>query len=335
MPEAEPARDCAVEVDCRSGVTGSSRYPPLVISSGSLPMPALSVEELVGRKRAMGLSVSVCLPALNEAQTIGPICKIVGGLVHAGLVDQLVVVDSGSVDDTVELAREAGAETYKASALLPATPASGKGGALWKSLSVTTGDVVIWLDSDTRNFNESFVTELLVPFLTQQGTRLTKAFYERPLEDGSVGLTTGGARVTELVVRPLAHLLFPELTHFIQPLSGEYAGYRDDLIALPFFSGYGVEVGLLIDFIERHGSAGIHQVDLGTRIHRNQDVLALGRMSFEVLQVMTKRAEDLGRLKLGMEWPPTIVQFVRSAHGSTRLSSELQVLELPPLKTLL
>lgn len=295
----------------------------------------LPLQELVAHKRASGLTLSVCLPALNEARTIGSICEVIGRLVDAGLVDQLVVVDSGSSDDTLEVARGAGAETFEAVSLLAGTRAPGKGGTLWKSLSVATGDVVVWLDSDTRNFDERFVRALISPFLTDEGTRMTKAFYERPLYDGSRGLTTGGARVTELVVRPLAHLLFPELTGFIQPLSGEYAAHREDLIALPFFSGYGVEVGLLIDFIGEHGSGGIRQVDLGTRIHRNQDVLALGRMSFEVLQVMTKRAEDLGRLKLGIDWPPTMGQFVPSAEGSTRVSYELEVLELPPIKSLL
>ena len=303
------------------------------LHGASTPPPSL--EELVERKRASGLSISVCLPALNEAKTIGSICKVIGRLVDAELVDQLLVVDSGSSDETLQVARAAGAETFEATSLPPQTPAPGKGGTLWKSLSVVTGDVLMWLDSDTRNFDDSFVTTLAGPFLTDDRTRMTKAFYERPLEGGAAGLTTGGARVTELVVRPLAHLLFPELTPFIQPLSGEYAAFREDLIDLPFFSGYGVEVGLLIDFIGRHGRGGIRQVDLGTRIHRNQDVLALGRMSFEVLQVMTKRAEDLGRLKLGMEWPATMSQFVASAGGTASSAYELQVIELPPIKSLL
>lgn len=293
------------------------------------------VAELSGSKASSGLSITVCLPALNEAATIGPICQTIRSLLDVGVVDQLVVVDSGSSDDTVARARAAGAEVFAAADLLPGVHAPGKGGTLWKSLSVAKGDVVLWLDSDTRNFDETFVTRLVEPFLRSEHTRMTKAFYERPLGAGSAVVTAGGARVTELVVRPLSHLLFPELTGLVQPLSGEYAAYRRDLIQLPFFSGYGVEVGLLIDFISRHGTSTIDQVDLGTRIHRNQDVLALGRMAFEVMQVMTKRADDLGRLKLGMEWPSTMKQFVPSDGGVEEMSQELRVVELPPIASVL
>lgn len=297
--------------------------------------PALSKEDLRARKDGLGLSVSVCLPALNEEGTVGAICRRILPLLEDGLIDQLAVVDSGSHDSTLETARATGAEVYRAADLVRGVEAPGKGGTLWKSLSVLSGDVVLWLDSDTRNFDETFVTGLAAPFLLDTETRMTKAYYERPLHDGGRALTTGGARVTELVVRPFAHLLFPELTIFVQPLSGEYAAFREDLIALPFFSGYGVEVGLLIDFIERHGTDGIRQVDLGSRIHRNQDVLALGRMAFQVLQVMTKRAEDLGRLKLGAAWPQTMTQFVPTERGASAVAQELAVIELPPLATLL
>jgi glucosyl-3-phosphoglycerate synthase len=294
-----------------------------------------SLQELIGRKAETGLTVSVCLPALNEGATVGPICRTIASLVTAGLVDQLVVVDSGSSDNTREAAEAAGAAVFQVGDLPPAMAAPGKGGTLWKSLGVLTGDLVVWLDSDTRNFDASFVTRLVAPFLSEPEVRMTKAFYERPLEEGSLSLRTGGARVTELVVRPLAHLLFPELTVFVQPLSGEYAAYREDLLELPFFSGYGVEVGLLIDFITRHGSDAIRQVDLGARVHRNQDILALGRMGFQVMQVITRRAEDLGRLKLGVEWPPSMVQFVPSPEGASPESHRLEVIELPPLRSLL
>lgn len=299
------------------------------------PEGRYAIKELLAQKDGLGLRISVCLPALNEEATVGTICRAILPLLEEGLIDQLAVIDSGSTDDTVAAARGAGAEVFEAPALLPHIEAPGKGGTLWKSLSVATGDLVLWLDSDTRNFDRAFVTQILAPFLNDPATRMTKAFYERPLTDGEAGVATGGARVTELVVRPLAHLLFPELTTFVQPLSGEYAAYREDLIALPFFTGYGVEVGLLIDFIEQHGSDGIRQVDLGSRIHRNQDVPALGRMAFQVLQVMTRRAEDLGRLKLAVDWPPVMTQFVASQEGTMAVDHELEVVELPPLKTLL
>ncbi len=297
---------------------------------------ALSVAQLVDLKRSRDLSVSVCLPALDEAVTIGAICERVRALVESGLVDELVVVDSGSSDGTAVIARKAGAEVYEAAAILPQVPrGGGKGGTLWRSLAVLRGDVVVWLDSDTRNFTDAFVTRLLAPLLAEPSVTYTKAFYERPYEGGGGSSLTGGARVTELVVRPLCHLLFPELTGFVQPLSGEYAGYRDDLVAVPFFSGYGVEIGLLIDLVDAHGLASMVQVDLGSRTHRNQDVLALGRMSFQLMQVMTQRAQEMGRLKLAGEWPDSLLQFISSENGPTPVSRELGVRELPPMKSVL
>jgi glucosyl-3-phosphoglycerate synthase len=294
-----------------------------------------SVRRLVQLKRASGLRISVCLPALNEEATVGSIAREIRPLLEVGLVDQLAVIDSGSTDSTLKVASRAGAEVFEAAQILPGVAAPGKGGTLWKSLSVLTGDIVLWLDSDTRNFEPSFAIRLIAPFLEEPAVRMTKAFYDRPLEDGSGVLTTGGARVTELVVRPLSHLLFPELTGFVQPLSGEYAGYRLELVELPFFTGYGVEVGLLIDFIDRYGTQSIRQVDLGSRVHRNQDVPALGRMAFQVMQVMSRRAEDLGRLKVVTEWPETMTQFVSEDPEPTPVHFELPVIELPPIKTFL
>lgn len=296
----------------------------------------LRVDDLVRLKASRDVSVSVCLPALNEAATIGPICVAVGALVKAGLVDELVVVDSGSSDATTQVARDAGAAVHPAAGIGPVgTGASGKGGTLWKSLTVTHGDLIVWLDSDVRNFHESFVTSLLAPLLVDPALRMTKAFYERPLQDDRGALSTGGARVTELVFRPLAHLLFPELVGFVQPLSGEYAVHRADAIALPFFTGYGVEAGLLIDYVARFGLDAIGQVDLGSRVHRNQDVPALGRMSFEVMQVMLRRAEDLGRVKVEPGWPREITQFVSAAGGPAATTHPIEVRELPPMEIFL
>ena len=292
----------------------------------------LPITELVRLKASRDVAVTVCLPALNEAPTIGSICSSIGGLIQAGLVDELVVVDSGSADETIQVARDAGATVHPVALIGPPgdTEASGKGGALWKSLAVTHGDIIVWLDSDVRNFEQSYVTSLLAPLLVDPELRMTKAFYERPLQDDAGVLSTGGARVTELVFRPLAHLLFPELVGFVQPLSGEYAVYRADVLRLPFFTGYGVEAGLLIDYVTRFGLDAIAQVDLGSRIHRNKDVLALGRMSFEVMQVMVRRAEDLGRLKVEPSWPPTMTQFVAAADGPLETIHPIGVRELPP-----
>lgn len=294
----------------------------------------LPLAELVGLKAERGLSVSVCLPALNEAATIGPICSAIADLGAAGLVDELVVVDSGSSDATIQVARDAGATVHPVAESGPALDAPGKGGALWKSLAVTHGDVIVWLDSDVRNFSPHFVTSLLAPVLVDARLRMTKAFYERPLQDQSGTLGTGGARVTELVFRPLAHLLFPELVGFVQPLSGEYAVLRADAVTLPFFSGYGVEAGLLIDYVTRFGLDAIAQVDLGARIHRNKEIPALGRMSFEVMQVMIRRAEDLGRLKVEPDWPREMMQFVAGPEGPVGTSYPIEVRELPPMASL-
>lgn len=287
-------------------------------------------------KEERGLTVTVCLPALDEAATIGPICaSIRSSLLENGLVDRLLVVDSGSTDRTRELAEAAGASVIAADDILADRrfAATGKGGALWKGLAATTSDIVVWLDSDVRNFSPGSVTKLLGPLLMDRKIRLTKAFYDRPIQAPDGSLTDGGARVTELVVRPLAHLLFPELIGFLQPLSGECAGYRRDLAALPFFTDYGVEIGLMIDFVTRHGLDAVSQVDLGVRVHRNRDLPALGRMAFQVMQVMTRRAEDLGRIKLDAEWPAQMIQFTPAT--AQPHAHDLSVTELPPMKDVL
>lgn len=296
-----------------------------------------SLAELARLRSNKGLSVSVCLPSLNEAATIGDICAECRGLIDEGLIQELIVIDTGSTDTTKELARAAGADVYDARELLSdaAPEPLGKGGALWKSLAVARGDVVVWMDSDTRNFRGHFVAKLLQPLLLDDTIRLTKAFYDRPPAADGARTSRGGARVTELAFRPLAHLLFPELTEMIQPLSGEYAGYREDLIEVPFFSGYGVETGLLIDLVEAHGASAIAQVDLGTRLHKNQEIPPLGRMAFQVIQVMMLRAEQQGRLRMEVEWPRVMRQFESGADGVYAVDHHIDVRELPPMKTVL
>lgn len=299
--------------------------------------PELGFDDLARLRAERALSVSVCLPALNEERTIGDICRACRTLVDRGLIQQLLVVDSGSMDRTREEARLGGAEVHEARSLVPADVDEplGKGGALWRSLAVATGDIIVWMDSDTRNFSEQFVTALLEPLLVDPTLRLTKGFYDRPLVSVQQTVRTGGARVTELVFRPLSQLLFPELADIVQPLSGEYAGYRADLLEVPFFSGYGVETGLLIDLVQAHGAASIAQVDLGSRIHHNQDVPALGRMAFEIVQVMMLRAEQLGRLRLDVEWPVSFRQFESGPEGVDVRDHEIRVRELPPMKSFL
>ncbi|MGH2808354.1 MAG: glucosyl-3-phosphoglycerate synthase [Actinomycetota bacterium] len=298
----------------------------------------LGLDELIALKRARDLSISVCLPALNEADTVGGICTLLREALmdEAPFVDEIVVIDSDSTDATARRAREAGATVHRASKLVPEVgpDVRGKGDALWRSLSVLSGDIVVWLDSDTRNAHTGFVTDLVAPLLTDESYVLTKAFYERPLQDEEGLLTTGGARLTEIAVRPLLHLFYPELTGMVQPLSGEYAGYRDALVRLPFFTGYAVDIGLLIDISEHHGVDAIAQVDLGRRIHRNRPTLQLGRMSFQVMQAIFKRFEETGRIKLGQDLPEEFAQFGPSPDGPRRETYALGVIERPPLATL-
>lgn len=299
--------------------------------------PELELEELVQLRRTREVTVTVCLPALNEAPTIGDICHRCAVAVDAGLVKEILVVDSGSTDGTPDVAEAAGATVYEAARLLAAEAPEplGKGGALWKSLAVAAGDIVVWVDSDTRNFELNFIEGLLEPLLHDQSIRMAKAFYDRPLVSGDTTLTTGGARVTELAFRPLAQVLFPELADLIQPLSGEYAAYRDDLLDLEFFSGYGVETGLMIDMAGSYGIDSIAQVDLGARLHHNQDVLGLGRMAFQVIQVMLTRAEQMGRLKLDADIPSVLRQFETGPHGPVVRDHHLAVRELPPMRDVL
>lgn len=273
------------------------------------PLP----ETVLRLKRERGLTVGVCLPALNEADTVGAICSAISSeLVSVGLVDQLVVIDSGSEDATGAVAAGAGAAVFKAADLVPAAEAidrPGKGESLWKSLSVMTTDIVVWLDSDTSNFEPHFVTSLIGPLLADGDLVFTKAFYDRPIDAVESLLPMGGARVTEIGVRPLVNLLCPELAGFIQPLSGEYAGLRDVLVDLPFGSGYDVDLLMLIELAERHGLHAIAQVDLGSRTHRNRDIPALGRMSFEIVRMLLSRLDESGRLKLADPLPETLIQF--------------------------
>jgi glucosyl-3-phosphoglycerate synthase len=273
------------------------------------------------------------LPALNEAETIGPICRTISNeLIHEiPLVDELLVIDSGSTDGTTQEAAEAGAIVHRAEDLTTFGKVLGKGDCLWRSLTVASGDIIVWLDSDTRNLHGGFVTDLVAPLLLDDRFVMTKAFYDRPLVSNDQMLMTGGARVTELAVRPLLQLFYPELVGLIQPLAGEYGGYADVFKKLPFSTGYGVEIGMLIDIAERYGAERIAQVDLGMRVHRNRDVLELGRSSFQVISTMLRRLDALGRIKIPDELPTELLQFLPSSEGPRPTVTSLEVLERPPV----
>ncbi|HUQ42398.1 MAG TPA: glucosyl-3-phosphoglycerate synthase [Candidatus Limnocylindrales bacterium] len=251
--------------------------------------------KLVAAKERQGLRISVALPTLNEEATIQKVIHAIRSRLveRFPLVDELVVIDSRSDDRTREIARSEGLPVYIHDEVLPETGSYvGKGEALWKSLHVTTGDLVVWIDTDVSNTHPKFVYGILGPLLMRPEIHFVKAFYQRPLRVGDQLQATGGGRVTELAARPILNLFFPELSGLVQPLSGEQGGRRTLLEQLPFFTGYGVETGLLIDTLQRTGIDAIAQVDMKQRIHRNQTLLALSKMSFEILQVALRRVGE-------------------------------------------
>jgi glucosyl-3-phosphoglycerate synthase len=243
--------------------------------------PGWTADELLRAKGAR--TVSVVLPALNEQETVGGVVGAVLPLVGM-VVDECVVLDSGSTDRTVEVARRAGARVVLRTDVLPDwPPLPGKGEVLWRSIAATSGDVLVFLDSDLVDPDPGFVTALLGPILHDRSVHLVKGFYRRPLRLETEELGTGGGRVTELLARPLLAALRPELTGVVQPLGGEYAVSREFAESVPFAAGYGVEIGLLLDVHRRYGLAGIAQVNLGVRKHRNRSLLQLGVMARQIL----------------------------------------------------
>jgi glucosyl-3-phosphoglycerate synthase len=290
--------------------------------------PRWSVEELVAAKS--GRRVSVVLPALDEQATIGAIVAAIVPLTRgsAPLIDELVVVDSGSTDRTVEVAAAAGARVVLRTDVLPdLPPVPGKGEVLWRSLAATAGDVVCYLDSDLVDFDPGFVPALLGPLLTERGVALVKDFYRRPLRLETTLADTGGGRVTELLVRPLLAALRPELAGIVQPLGGEYAGTRELLESVPFAPGYGVEIGLLLDTHSRLGLDGLAQVDLGVRKHRNRSLLQLGVMARQILSAALARCDvpDSG---------VALTQFVQVEGEWLPSVTSLDVTDRPPIRAL-
>jgi glucosyl-3-phosphoglycerate synthase len=276
-------------------------------------------------------TVAVALPALNEARTVGRIVeRIRRDLVERhGIVDDLVVMDSGSTDATIEVAAAAGARVLRREDVLAhLPPRPGKGEVLWRALAATSADVLVYVDSDLTDFSSAFVTGLLGPLVTDPTVQFVKATYDRPLQSGEQTLPAGGGRVTELVARPLLALHWPELTGFVQPLGGEYAARRSLLERLPFPCGYGVEFGLLVDTYATVGLDAMAQVDLSRRKHRNSDLHKLGRMAIEILQVAEAR---LGRRPEGQL---VLTQFIRAGAGYRIVDSDMTELERPALVSL-
>jgi glucosyl-3-phosphoglycerate synthase len=243
-------------------------------------------------------SVSVCVPARNEEDTIGPIASDLVGLRELGAIDEVLVIDAASTDGTRAIAEEAGADVRDESDLLPEQGmVLGKGDAMWRALSVMESDVVVFLDADSEGFGPHFASGLAGPLVCgDTGIEYVKAFYRRPLKLGDETLPEGGGRVTELTARPLLNLFYPELAGFRQPLAGEMAGTRELLQRLPFATGYAVEIALLIDAWREVGLDGLAQVDIEMRQNRHQPLADLTQMAYAVLRAVSIRLEREGRL---------------------------------------
>lgn len=254
------------------------------------------LKKMVETKEKKGLKISLCLPTLNEEKTIGKeIILFKSELVERyPLLDEIAVIDSGSEDKTLEVARNFGADTYLASDILPELePKRGKGENLWKAIYQLEGDIIVYVDADISNIHPRFVYGLVAPLIYRDEVKYVKGFYDRPLALSGNVRPSGGGRVTEILVRPLFSLFFPDLTAMIQPLSGEYAVRRDVLEQIAFPIGYGVETSHLIDVYSKYGLEAFAQTDLDKRVHENKPTQDLGKMSFGILQTFIKRAKAL------------------------------------------
>ncbi len=246
-------------------------------------------------------SVSVCLPARECADTVGEIVGVLCGLREAGAIDEIVVVDASSRDGTAAVAQRAGARVLQEAELIGSFgPVLGKGDAMWRALTVLEGELVVYIDADTRGFSEHFAVGLLGPLACEQGVSFVKAFYRRPFEHGGISLPDGGGRVNHLMARPALAVFYPELAAVRQPLAGEVAGRRELLESIPFATGYGVEIAMLIDVWRKVGLDGIAQVDLEMHHNRHQSIDALTKMSETVL------ATIVGRLGLPASRPAPV-----------------------------
>jgi glycosyltransferase involved in cell wall biosynthesis len=292
---------------------------------------------LMALKEKQGVTISLGLPALNEEETVGQVIETLKTALmdDVPLLDEIVLIDSDSTDRTRAIAEAHGIPVYIHQETLPEVGANiGKGEALWKSLHVLKGDIIAWVDTDITNIHPRFIYGLLGPMLQSPRVQFVKGFYQRPIKVGDKVQAGGGGRVTELVARPLFNLFYPELSGIVQPLSGEYAGRRSALEQIPFFSGYGVETGMLIDLLDRFGLVAIAQTDLEMRVHHNQPLVGLSKMSFAILQVFIARLES----RYG-------VQLLDKAHRSMKLIlqeperfaleiNEIGDVERPPMLTL-
>ncbi len=292
---------------------------------------------LVEEKQRKGLTISLCIPTLNEEKTIGKEIVIFRSELMQlyPLIDEIAVIDSGSTDKTLEVATGFGADTYLASDILPGLEQKrGKGENLWKAIYQLHGDIIVYIDADIKNIHPRFAYGLLGPLIQRDEVQYVKAFYDRPLAS-SVGVRpSGGGRVTEILIRPLFSLFFPELTAIIQPLSGEYAVRREVLESIPFPIGYGVETSHLLDVYSRWGLNAFAQTDLDQRVHRNQPTRSLGKMSFGILQTLLSRMEEKQIISGLPEMSTLLRQFQVSDQQFEMVEHRIVEEERPPMNTI-
>ena len=292
---------------------------------------------LLERKQEQNLTISLALPALNEEAMVGKVIRTIQRALmeQVPLLDEIVLLDSNSTDRTRDIAASLGVPVYIHQELLPEVGARrGKGEALWKSLLVTKGEIVAWIDTDIANIDPRFVYGILGPLIANPNLHYVKGFYQRPIFAAGALQAAGGGRVTELMARPLINLFYPELSGVIQPLSGEYAGRRSALENVPFYSGYGVETGLLIEIYERYGLGAIAQVDLLERVHHNQPLEALSKMSFAILQVVIDKLEQRMGTSLLADVNKSMKLIRQGAAGYSLDVAEIVERERPPMITL-
>lgn len=295
------------------------------------------IKQLIEEKQKQGLTISLCLPTLNEEKTIGKeIILFKSELMDRyPLLDEIAVIDSGSTDQTREIAAAFGADVYLSSEILPQYgEKKGKGENLWKAVYQLKGDIICYVDADIANIHPRFAYGLIAPLLYHPEMKYVKAFYDRPLAFSQGVRPSGGGRVTEILVRPLFSLFYPELTGLIQPLSGEYAVRRDVLEQIPFPIGYGVETSHILDVYKTWGLEAFGQTDLDQRVHRNQETLSLGKMAFGILRTFLARSQAKG-MTIDMEQVSTILrQFQAHDDKYEQIEYEIVEEERPPMITL-
>ena len=295
------------------------------------------LKQLIEDKEKQGLTISLCLPTLNEEKTIGKeIILFKSELMDRyPLLDEIAVIDSGSTDQTREIAAAYGADVYLSADILPQVgEKKGKGENLWKAVYQLKGDIICYVDADIANIHPRFAYGLIAPLIYNQQMKYVKAFYDRPLAFSHGVRPSGGGRVTEILVRPLFSLFFPELTGLIQPLSGEYAVRREVLESIPFPIGYGVETSHILDVYKKWGMEAFGQTDLDQRVHRNQETLSLGKMAFGILRTFLARAKDMG-VDVDMSKLSSIMrQFQAHDENYEQIEYEIVEEERPPMITL-